>query len=173
MERGLILLYSGDGKGKTTAAVGLAVRAAGRGKRVVICQFLKDNQSGEIPLLVQMPQIQVVTSYPVLGFTFSMDQKQRERTAWEQQEKWKEAVQLSKDAGLLILDEAMAAVNGGFLPLEWLIDFLREKPAHLEVVLTGRNPPPEIAALCDYHSEMIAKAHPYKKGIPAREGIEF
>ena len=70
-------------------------------------------------------------------------------------------------------DEAMAAVNGGFLPLEWLIDFLREKPAHLEVVLTGRNPPPEIAALCDYHSEMIAKAHPYKKGIPAREGIEF
>lgn len=173
MEKGLVHLYTGDGKGKTTAAVGLAVRAAGRKKKVVFCQFLKNNQSGEIPVLAEIPEIEVVQDYPVSGFTFSMTQEQREKTAWEQQEKWKKAVQLSKDADLLVLDEVMAAVNGKFLPIGWVTDFLQNKPETLEVVLTGRNPPPEIASLCDYYSEIAAKAHPFQKGIPAREGIEF
>jgi cob(I)alamin adenosyltransferase len=173
MERGMIHLYSGDGKGKTTAAVGIAVRAAGRNKKIVFCQFLKNNQSGEIPILTSVQGIETILDYPVSGFTFSMNRQQKEQTALEQREKWKKAVQLSRNVDLLILDEAIAAVNGGFLPLTWVTEFLKSKPETLEVVLTGRNPPPEIVPLCDYYSEINVKAHPYEKGIPAREGIEF
>lgn len=175
MEKGLIHLYSGDGKGKTTAAVGLTVRAAGRGKRVVFCQFLKDNQTGELSVLRAIPEITLLLDHPVRGFTFSMTEEQLEQTRLEQREKWKKAVLLVSDTcvDLLVLDELISAVNGGFIPLEWVVQFLKNRPASLEVVLTGRNPPEEITTLCDYHSEIKSLCHPYEQGIMAREGIEY
>lgn len=175
MEKGLVHIYSGSGKGKTTAAVGLTVRAAGRGKKAVFCQFLKGNQSGELSVLGTLPGVTLILDYPVRGFTFSMTEEERAQTRLEQQEKWKKAActAVENGADLLVLDEVMAAVNGGFLPEEWVVRFLEERPETLEVVLTGRNPPEAITALSDYHSEITPLRHPYEKGIQAREGIEY
>ncbi len=174
-QKGLVHLYTGDGKGKTTAAVGLTVRAAGRGKRVVFCQFLKNNQTGELKVLQRLEEVTVITDYPVQGFTRSMTPQQLEQTRTEQQEKWKKATALAVEqkASVLVLDELMAAIGGGFVPLDWVVSFLQQRPDHLEVVMTGRNPPMELIECCDYHSEIQARRHPYEKGILAREGIEY
>ena len=174
MEMGLVHLYTGSGKGKTTAAVGMAIRAAGRNKRVVFCQFMKDNDSGEIPVLASVPGIEVILDNPFIGFISYMNQERRREAAGEQQEKWKKAVRLAQEADMLILDEVLDAILFNLIPVEWVTGFLKTKPAGLEVVLTGHSPLEEITPLCDYYSEITAKAHPfYKRRVPAREGIEY
>ncbi len=175
MEKGLIHLYSGEGKGKTTAAIGLAIRAAGSEKKVLFCQFLKNNQSGELRILENIPWVKLDLTYPVTKFTRQMTLEEREKTIFEQQTKlsncWKMATEQSFD--LLILDELVAAISLGFIPLDEVLILLQNKPEGLEVILTGRNPPSELAALADYHSRICSVRHPYEKGLSAREGIEY
>lgn len=171
---GLIHIYTGDGKGKTTAAVGLAVRCAGSGENVVFCQFLKDNQSSELSILRQIPQITLVQAAPTPGFYKHMTDTQRAEAKLACTGLLEQAITaaLAKNARLLVLDEAVAAYNHQMLDRERLLAFLREKPAEMEVVLTGRNPAPELITLADYVSEIKKLKHPFDRGIPARRGIE-
>lgn len=171
--RGLIHIYCGDGKGKTSAAVGLAVRAAGRGKQVVIARFLKTEDSGEVAVLRKIPGIHVIPCRKSFGFVFSMNEAEKREAAAYNRELFCEAVRLSENAGLLILDEIMAAVRYGMVLEEELSSFLEKKPEGLEVVLTGRDPSETLLAAADYVSEICKVRHPYDVGIPARPGIEY
>ena len=169
---GLIHLYCGDGKGKTTAAVGLAVRAAGAGKQVIFTQFFKDGSSSEVESL-KLLGIRTIHAQTVKGFYRAMNEQQRQQARQDYTALFRQVTDAAKDAGLLILDEIVSACNRGVVPETLVTDFLRSKPAELEVVLTGRNPSPALMELADYITEMRKLRHPYDRGAAARRGIEF
>ena len=169
---GLIHLYCGDGKGKTTAAVGLAVRASGAGKRVIFTQFFKDGSSSEVEALKTLPGIRTIHAQTVKGFYRSMTPEQREQAREDYTALFRQ-VAAGKDADLLVLDEIVSACNRGVVTETLVTDFLRSKPSGLEVVLTGRNPSPALMELADYITEMRKLRHPYDRGVAARRGIEF
>lgn len=170
---GLIHLYCGDGKGKTTAALGLALRAAGAGKQVVFTQFFKDGSSSEIGTLAALPGVRVFHADTVRGFYRNMTPPQREQAGKDYTALFRQVTQAAQEADLLILDEIVSACNRGVVPEKLVTDFLREKPARLEVVLTGRNPSAALLELADYITEMRKLRHPFDRGIGARKGIEF
>ena len=171
---GLIHIYCGDGKGKTTAAVGLAVRCAGRGNKVLLVQFLKSRDSGELYSLAKLPDIQVMRGKESKKFTFQMNEEEKHALLIEHNKMFEQVLAKIKNGGysLLILDEVIGALNAKVFEMPKLIEFLRHKPENLEVVLTGRNPAPELVEIADYVSEMRKVKHPMDKGIMAREGIE-
>lgn len=170
---GLIHLYCGDGKGKTSAAVGLAVRASGAGKQVVFTQFFKDGSSSEIESLKRLPGIRTIHADTVKGFYRAMTPEQRARAREDYTALFRQVTAASEKADLLILDEIVSACNRGVVPETLVTDFLRCKPQKLEVVLTGRDPSPALTELADYITEMRKLRHPFDRGIPARKGIEF
>lgn len=171
---GLIHIYCGDGKGKTTAAIGLAVRCAGRGNKVLLVQFLKSRDSGELYSLARLPDIEVMRGKESKKFTFQMNDEEKHALLLEHNKMFEQVLEKIKTGNysLLILDEVIGAVNAKVFDLHKLTAFLRSKPENLEVVLTGRNPAPEFLELADYVSEMRKIKHPMDKGIMAREGIE-
>lgn len=171
---GLIHIYCGDGKGKTTAAVGLAVRCAGRGNKVLLVQFLKSRDSGELYSLAKLPDIEVMRGKESKKFTFQMNEEEKHALLIEHNKMFEQVLAKIKNGGysLLILDEVIGALNAKVFEMPKIIEFLRHKPENLEVVLTGRNPAPELVEIADYVSEMRKVKHPMDKGIMAREGIE-
>jgi cob(I)alamin adenosyltransferase len=168
--RGLVHLYSGDGKGKTTAAMGLALRALGNGRQVVIVQFLKGEPSGEVALLRQLGA-QVMRDAPGMKFVFQMTEAEKQVAREAQNARLRAA--LAEQAELLILDEACAAVRLGMVDELLLRDAVLHKPCAQELVLTGRDPMDWMLEAADYHTEMQCRRHPYQKGIAARRGVEF
>ena len=171
---GLIHLYCGDGKGKTTAATGLALRAAGAGRRVLFVQFFKDGSSAEVKALRSVPGVAVRICPVQHGFFRDMDDETRRRAVADFTALFEAAAaEAAENADLLVLDEAVSACNHGMIPKDALLRFLREKPEGLEVVLTGRDPAPELLELADYVTEMRKIRHPYDRGIRARKGVEF
>lgn len=171
---GLVHLYCGDGKGKTTAAVGLAVRHSGRGGKVVFAQFLKDGTSGECRVLAKLG-VTVLAANPVGKFSFRMTEEEKAETAAALGRTFDAATGFAvrERATLLVLDEICAAVNCGFLPEKTLMEFLESRPDSLEVVLTGRDPSENLQVHADYITEMKKRRHPFDEGVAAREGIEF
>ncbi len=171
---GLVHLYCGDGKGKTTAAVGLAVRHSGRGGKVVFAQFLKDGTSGECRVLAKLG-VTVLAANPVGKFSFRMTEEEKAETAAALGRTFDAATGFAvrERATLLVLDEVCAAVNCGFLPEKTLTEFLESRPDSLEVVLTGRDPSENLQMHADYITEMKKRRHPFDEGVAAREGIEF
>ena len=163
----LVHIYCGDGKGKTSAAVGMAVRAAGHGLKVVMVRFLKSDDSGEVAVLGHIPGITVIPCERTFGFVSAMDRETREQAARWNLEQFFRAVELAERADLLILDEIMA------VPEERVLEFLEARPGGLEVVLTGRSPSERILGAADYVSEIQKVRHPYDRGILARKGIEY
>ena len=172
-EKGLIHIYCGDGKGKTTAAVGLAVRAAGRGLRVLISRFLKTEDSGEVEVLRAIPGITVLPCERTFGFLFRMSPEQKREAARYFQGQFEKTAAMAQDYDLLILDEIMASVNGGVVKEESVLQFLEEKPEGLEVVLTGRGPSQALLDRADYVTEMRKVKHPFDRGVAARRGVEY
>ena len=170
---GLVHIYCGDGKGKTTAAVGLTLRSAGAGNRVVFTQFFKDGSSSEISLLRQIPGISVLHTTTVGGFWKRMTAEQQAQASRDYTELFHIACEMAKNANLLVLDEIISACNHGAVPEEALLEFLQNKPEHLEVVLTGRNPSEALLAQADYVTEMKKVKHPFDRGVLARKGIEY
>ena len=168
-------LYCGDGKGKTTAAIGLAVRFAGRGGKVVLAQFLKDGTSGECRALAKLETITMLAANPVRKFSFQMTDDEKKQTADAIQRTFAAATgyAVREGAGLLILDEVCAAISCGFLDEQAVLDFLDSRPDTLEVVLTGRNPSEGLQQRADYITEMAKHRHPFDNGVTAREGIEW
>lgn len=173
-QTGLVHVYYGDGKGKTTAAFGLAFRCAGRGKRVVIAQFLKSGESGEVTAAERFPEIALVRGGGVRKFTFQMNDAEKARTAEDCAALFQKAVSLarSEDVRLLVLDEVIDACHS-FLPMDELTGFLDGRPEGLEVVITGHDLPEELSARADYISHVEKEKHPYDRGILARPDIEF
>lgn len=175
MELGLIHIYCGDGKGKTTAAMGLGMRAVGREKKVLLTQFLKDNETGELNSIEKLgANFEVFKGIPVKKFFKFMSPEEQMVTQKEHEERFNEVTQkaINEDFDLLILDEIIASTNLDLICLDEVVKFLENKPKGLEVVLTGRNPNEKLIELADYVSEIKAVKHPYEKGINSRVGIE-
>ncbi|HBN81536.1 MAG TPA: cob(I)yrinic acid a,c-diamide adenosyltransferase [Ruminococcaceae bacterium] len=175
MERGLVHLYYGDGKGKTTAAAGLGLRAWGRGKTVLMVQFLKGFDSGEILALGRLGgRCRLFPGTPVKKFTGSMSARERERTALEQRRMFFGAAEqcLSGLCDVAVFDELVDAVNLGAVSVPEVADFIRSPARMCEVVITGHRPDPAFFEFCDYITEMKKIRHPFDRGIRARDGIE-
>ncbi len=169
---GLVHIYYGDGKGKTTAAFGLALRCAGYGRQVVIAQFLKARQSGELLAAAQLPQMTILRAQATEKFTFQMDHAERGQAAEECRTLLRRAEGAARDTGaaLLVLDEVLDACDTGLLEYPALLDVLARRDAHLEVVLTGHSLLPELADYADYISYVQMKKHPFAGGRDADEG---
>lgn len=170
MEKGLIHLYWGDGKGKTTAAMGLALRSLHAGRRVVIVQFLKGSETGEIALLRQLGAV-VFRGKAGQKFVFQMNEAEKTATREIQTQNLRSAMAEAGD--LLILDEACAAWQLDMVDRDLLRQAVEQKPADQELILTGRNPADWMRDIADYQTEMHCWEHPYHQGIPARKGVEF
>lgn len=170
---GLIHIYCGDGKGKTTASLGLALRAAGSGKKVLLLQFFKDGRSSEFAALAHVPGIEVVPQTRAFGFSWTLSEEEKAEAKAYYSGLLEDAFRRGADAGLLVLDEAMSACTTGMIEENRLLALLAEKPSELEVVLTGRNPSQALIDTADYVTEMKKIKHPYERGIAARKGIEY
>lgn len=173
---GLVHIYTGDGKGKTTAAVGLGIRACGRGMKVLMIQFLKGLQTGEMFVIEKLkPDFELYRQNELKKFTWDLDQEGLEEMSKHVKNIFQYALKeaMSGNRDLIILDEIIMAVTSGFIRMEEVLDFIKNKPAGLEVVMTGRYAPAEIVQIADYVSEIKAVKHPYSVGITARKGIEF
>ena len=161
----MIHVYHGDGKGKTTAAMGLALRMLAAGRRVVVVQFLKDGESGEARLLAEHFGVPVFAGKVSEKFTWSMTSEELAAT--------RELHDGNLASALAVLDEALDALSKGFVD-EALVDRALDMSARgVEVALTGRAPSRKIVEKADYITEMRCEKHPYAQGIGAREGVEY
>ena len=170
MKKYLLHLYTGEGKGKTTASMGLAVRALGRGKRVVIAQFLKGTPTGEVELLKKMGT-KVLREDSIQKFVFQMTEQEKQDAIIKYNDLMQKAFEYSCD--LLILDEVCVACSLDMINQTALKEKIQEKKNITEIVLTGRDPQSWMIEWADYYTEMLCHKHPYEQGISAREGIEF
>lgn len=176
--KGLVMVWTGKGKGKSTAAVGLAVRAAGNKMRVLFLQFVKGAwKTGERNAL---PLLAPYVEYQVMGKGFTIERLRNKNVSMEDHAAAaREAFAFAQEAvrgkryQVVILDEIMATMNAGLVTKEEVLELVRTKPAMLHLVLTGRNAPPELVELADLVSEVQPIKHPYQAGIPAQRGIEF
>jgi cob(I)alamin adenosyltransferase len=172
--KGLVSIFTGEGKGKTTAAIGLAVRAAGYGLKTYMTMFAKGGQfsRGEERALSCLPDITFDT-YPQTGWlkkgSVIPEQKKLAASALERA---KEAM-LGGKYNIIVLDEINVAVDYNLVSVEDVAEFIREKPAGVGLVLTGRRAHPKLVEMADLVTDMVKIKHPYDKGINAREGIDF
>lgn len=173
MERGCVQVYTGNGKGKTTAALGLALRAVGRGFKVCILQFIKGGGPyGEHLIADKLaPQLTIIqTGKP--GWVNIQDIAEDRRLAQEAFEQAKELL-VSGGYDLLVLDEINGAVGFGLIDVEQVLELIRLRPERVELVLTGRNADERVIEAADLVTEMREIKHYYKAGVPARTGIEM
>jgi cob(I)alamin adenosyltransferase len=168
--KGLVHVYTGDGKGKTTAALGLAIRAAGQGMKVAFIQFIKGEPCGEHLFTKEYKPFEIVQIS--IGDSFKkskakLSQEAQQTLAYAEQEIH------SGNYDLVVLDEIFVAVNQGLITVKQILELLDSKPASVELVLTGRNAPPEISQRADLVTEMLMIKHPFTEGTSARRGIEY
>lgn len=175
MQNGLIHVYYGYGKGKTTAALGLGLRACGSGKSVVLLQFLKDANTSELKSLAQLSGFTVLRGKAGPLFARDMSPEELAQTRAIHNANLEAALALAQEGkcGLLILDEALDAYSLGLLDEALLRRAVFEKPAPLELVITGHAPIDWVLDAADYVTEMVKHKHPYDKGVMGRKGIEF
>jgi cob(I)alamin adenosyltransferase len=175
--QGLTLVFTGDGKGKTTAAIGLTVRAAGNKMRVFFLQFIKGQwKSGEREILRNLPGVDL----EVTGRGFTIESLRNPTIPMEDHAAaaahgWQVAQQIVRagEYDLVVLDEVLGAVTAGLVPLDELVALVRTKPQTVHLVLTGRGAPPEVVEAADLVSEVRPIKHPFERGIKAQRGIEF
>ncbi|MDA8210700.1 MAG: cob(I)yrinic acid a,c-diamide adenosyltransferase [Clostridia bacterium] len=173
-ERGLLMVYTGNGKGKTTAALGQALRAIGHGRKVCVVQFMKGSKNyGELQAAAMLvPNLVIVQS----GLETFVDSHHPAQIDIDLARRGLEVARNAAASGeyqLIILDEINVALDFHLLALEEVIQFIREKPPRLDLILTGRRAAPEIVGLADLVSEIVEIKHHYTAGVEAREGIEF
>ncbi len=169
--RGLVQVYTGNGKGKTTAALGLALRAAGENLKVIIIQFVKgDRTCGEHIFAEKHHPFEIVQPNAGNSFTQTLDEL---RPITEQTLSLAEETLTRGDYDVVILDEILVALGKNLVTTSQVIDLINKKPAKVELILTGRGAPREIIQRADLVTEMVAVKHPYGRGITARRGIEY
>lgn len=170
--KGCVHIYCGDGKGKTTCVMGLCVRAAGAGKKVLLHQFLKDNTSSERTIIDKLPGVTVMPGAKMDKFTFQMNEEELQALRESNDANLARLCDMAKDYDMLILDESVYAMDMGLLSEDKLIEWLEKKPEHLEVVMSGRNPSDRLKEHADYISEIKKIKHPFDQGLSSRIGIE-
>jgi cob(I)alamin adenosyltransferase len=168
--KGLVHVYTGDGKGKTTAALGLAMRAVGQGMKVTFIQFLKGQPCGEHFFASQYKPFDIIQIS--VGDSFGKSKEQLGREA-QQTLAYAEQEILSGNYDLVILDEIFVAIDQSLITVKQVLDVLDAKPSSVELVLTGRKAPPEIVQRADLVTEMLMIKHPFTEGTSARRGIEY
>lgn len=176
MDKGLVHVYTGDGKGKTTAAIGLGLRAYGRGLKVLFVQFLKSGSTGELISIDKLDDnFKYFRTKKVEGFFWNLNDEQKEILKKSEKEALDYAVKaaLSDEWDMIILDEVIGSIKNHLVELNDVVKLIKEKPKTMELVLTGRNVPNKIIKLANYVSEIKAIKHPFDDGINSREGIEF
>lgn len=168
-------IYYGDGKGKTTAAIGLAVRAAGSKMKVLFVQFLKTEFSGERHILSHTENVTLTFCPLELKFTFEMDDKEKAQAAKIFKGIFDNAVTtaLTEKYDMVVLDEVFEAINAHMLSESDVYEFITNAPSSMEIVMTGHNPPQKFMDCADYITEFKKIKHPYDRGITGRIGIEF
>ncbi|MEG1449094.1 MAG: cob(I)yrinic acid a,c-diamide adenosyltransferase, partial [Oscillospiraceae bacterium] len=151
IENGLIHIYCGNGKGKTTAAVGLAIRAIGQGNFVCFSQFLKSAHTGELNVFEEFENIHVIRSNEKMKFTYEMTKEELDQCAKTQQQLMVDTIDYCRKnpVNMVVFDEIVAALNKGMVDAKMFVDFLDTRPKNLEVVITGRNPVSEIMKRAD------------------------
>lgn len=171
----MVHIYYGDGKGKTTAAIGLAVRAAGSRMKVLFVQFLKTEFSGERHTLSHTENISLSFCPVELNFTYNMTEEEKAKASVTFRKLFDDSVRtvLTQKYDMIVLDEIFSAINANMVSEGALYEFVSNAPKNLEVVLTGHDPSQRLLDLADYVTEMKKIKHPYEQGIPARFGIEF
>jgi len=173
LERGLVQVYTGDGKGKTSAAFGLALRALGRGLKVYVIQFIKGGfDYGELYVVKRLPNFKL-TAFGRGKFVTDVPPKKDDIKLA------KEALELTKkvvndgEYDVVVLDEINVALHLKLIGTNEVVDLIRRKPKHVELILTGRYAPSEVVELADLVTEMKEVKHPFTKGVPPRKGIEY
>jgi len=169
--KGYVQVYTGDGKGKTTAAMGLALRAAGAGLKVYIAQFVKGMKYSELDAISKLKDSITLKQYGRDCFIYRSPESEDIRAARDGLTEVKEKM-ISGEYQLIILDEANIATHYNLFSVADLLDFIREKPAEVELVITGRRADPEIIEAADLVTEMKEIKHYYQDGVEARKGIE-
>ena len=176
--RGLVIVNTGNGKGKTTAALGLAVRAAGNGFKVLIIQFIKGQwKTGESQALTALaPNVELVR----MGKGFTIERLRAKRIPLEDHEAaaadaFARAAEVVRSGAydMVVLDELLGSIKAGLVSLDDVLQLIRDKPPELHLVLTGRGAPPELIDAADLVSEIVPIKHPFERGIKAQRGIEF
>ncbi len=175
MAKGLTHFYYGYGKGKTTAALGLAVRAGGSGRKVVIVQFLKNTNSSELSQFAKLDNIVIFRGQACNSFVINMTEEEKEQTRKIHEDNFKKALECieSGQCDMLILDEVIDAYQLDLLDRTEFENFVKNKPEELELVITGHQPEEWLTECADYVTEMTKIKHPFDKGMNARKGIEF
>lgn len=169
----MIHLYYGDGKGKTTAACGLAVRAAGSGMKVLFAQFFKSGKSSEVGVLSSLTNVTVKNPSLYSGRYKTMSDEQKKMIGDCYSAFLGEVASDADKFDLIVLDEAVSAYGYGLFDRAELMVFLEKNGKAREIVLTGRAPARELINIADYATEMRKEKHPYDNGVSARKGIEF
>jgi cob(I)alamin adenosyltransferase len=173
VERGLVIVHTGKGKGKTTAALGMICRAIGHGYKVSLIQFIKGAMfSGESVVFAAFPD--QVEMKP-MGEGFTWDTQDRERDVAKVREAWEMAKARIMDPEwrMVVCDELNIALRYDYLPLEEVLEVLRNKPEDTHVIITGRNAPDALIEFADLATEMELLKHPFRSGVKAQAGIEF
>lgn len=171
----LIHVYTGDGKGKTSALLGLSIRAAGSGMKVLYTHFLKDKNSGEFKVLENIENIELFIHYRHFGFIKYMSEEEFEEAKNYYSYYFEEIIKKinEKKYDVLVMDEFMAAYNYDIIDKNKALNFLKSNLGKFEIALSGRDVADEILELADYVSSIEAIKHPFTKGIKARKGIEY
>jgi cob(I)alamin adenosyltransferase len=173
LERGCVQVYTGNGKGKTTAALGLALRAVGRGMRVCVFQFIKGGGPyGEHLVAGKLAPLFTIIQSGRPGWVNTKDISEDRRVAQDALQQAKRLL-TSNDFDLIVLDEINGAVGFGLIDVEQVLELITLKPEHVELVLTGRNAHERVIAAADLVTEMREIKHYYAAGVPARTGIEM
>lgn len=168
---GLLIIYTGNGKGKTTAALGMVFRALGRKMKVAVVQFIKgDWKTGERIFAETLPELTFLTMGA--GFVWKAGDKKSAIAARKAWDKAKDLIESGKK-DLVVLDEITYAINFGFITLEEVIEFLTNRPKNVTVLLSGRDAPKKLIEVADLVTEMKKIKHPFDKGVIAKEGIDY
>ncbi|WP_105616224.1 cob(I)yrinic acid a,c-diamide adenosyltransferase [Vallitalea okinawensis] len=176
MDKGLIQVYCGKGKGKTTAAIGQGVRAVGHGYKVIMIQFLKGNPTGEMESLKNLePHFKLFRFEKERDFFWNLTDEEKKDLSEDIKNglNFARKVLDTRQCDVLILDEILGVIRNEIVPMDEVIDILDNKPAEIEVVLTGREVPEEIYQRANYVSTIEDTKHPFEEGIGARKGIEY
>jgi len=173
LEKGLVQVYTGNGKGKTSAAFGLTLRASGRGLKVYIIQFIKGGfDYGELYVIDRLPNV-TLKAFGRGKFITTKPPEQEDIKLAEEALRLTEKIVQSDEYDVVILDEINVALNLKLISLNRMLKLIKHKPEHTELVLTGRCAPEEIIEMADLVTEMREIKHPFNKGFTARKGVEY
>lgn len=175
LRQGLVQVYTGDGKGKTTAALGQGLRSCGRGLKVYMVQFLKGGDTGELHSVEKLhPLFQIFRFEKKRGFFWTLSEQEKKELVEDINNGFEfvKRVVSGNECDILIIDELLGVLGNKLLETDKVVELLKSKPATMEIIITGRNVPDEILEIADLVTEMREVKHYFRSGVPAREGIE-